>query len=68
MPTRKVAGCVPIRKGEKGIEVLLVESRRKQGRWLFPKGGVKKSEKANEAAVRETYEVNIIQENTILQL
>merc|ERR1712232_296406 len=42
--------------GEKGIEVLLVESRRKQGRWLFPKGGVKKSEKANEAAVRETYE------------
>eukprot|EP00188_Purpureofilum_apyrenoidigerum_P001267 Plantae.Rhodophyta-Purpureofilum_apyrenoidigerum.ctg16805.p2 GENE.Plantae.Rhodophyta-Purpureofilum_apyrenoidigerum.ctg16805~~Plantae.Rhodophyta-Purpureofilum_apyrenoidigerum.ctg16805.p2 ORF type:complete len:192 (+),score=60.20 Plantae.Rhodophyta-Purpureofilum_apyrenoidigerum.ctg16805:134-709(+) len=54
---RKVAGCVPVRMSGKGeFEVLLVKSRWVEGVWLFPKGGVEKSESAKECAVRETRE------------
>ncbi|EME32766.1 diphosphoinositol polyphosphate phosphohydrolase-like protein [Galdieria sulphuraria] len=54
---KKVAGCVPVRKGENGEwQVLLVQSRFKPDIWLFPKGGIEKREKNWDAALRETVE------------
>ena len=56
---RKVAGAVPMREGSEGPEVLLVQSSKVESRWLFPKGGTKKTEKRKEAAARETWEVGV---------
>jgi 8-oxo-dGTP pyrophosphatase MutT (NUDIX family) len=54
---KKVAGCVPVKKGEDGEwKVLMVQSRFKPEIWLFPKGGIEKKEKNWEAACRETVE------------
>lgn len=62
---RALAGCLPIRKQSanpnnqttlNGYDVLLISSRRKPGQLVFPKGGVKRGERPEEAALRETWE------------
>merc|ERR1712130_362653 len=53
---RKVAGAVPMREGSGGLEVLFVQSSKVKTRWLFPKGGTKKTEKRKQSAVSETWE------------
>lgn len=51
------AGVVAYRKNEeRGIEVLLVSSRRYPGTWVFPVGGIDEGETAEEAAARECVE------------
>ena len=46
---------MPYRKNPGGLEVLLITSRG-TGRWVIPKGGVKKGFTPAEAAEREAYE------------
>ncbi|OSX78850.1 hypothetical protein BU14_0096s0003 [Porphyra umbilicalis] len=53
---RRTAGCVPVQMGPDGWQVLLVSTRKHGDVWVFPKGGVKKSEKPKIAALRETRE------------
>lgn len=47
---------MPVRQTPTGWEVLLVDTRKHDDVWVFPKGGVKKIEKPRVAAVRETRE------------
>jgi len=56
LPSIPQAGCVPVQLGPDGWQVLLVSTRKHGDVWVFPKGGVKKSEKRKVAAVRETRE------------
>lgn len=58
MKHRRLAGCVPCRliKDSNIPELLLITSRRHPARLVFPKGGVKKGETPQEAALRETWE------------
>lgn len=54
---RRLAGCVPIRRGHRGaVEVLLITSRSHPKLMVFPKGGVKRNETPESAAQRETFE------------
>ncbi|KAM0681615.1 hypothetical protein GINT2_000128 [Glugoides intestinalis] len=48
---RIIAGAIPI---VDSYTVLLVES--KNGKWIFPKGGVKKEELPHQASQREAFE------------
>ncbi|GGA54539.1 NUDIX hydrolase [Nitratireductor aestuarii] len=55
-PPRTQVAALPWRKTEDGqIEVLLITSRRR-GRWILPKGWVKKEESPSSAAEREAFE------------
>jgi 8-oxo-dGTP pyrophosphatase MutT (NUDIX family) len=49
------AGAIPYRVIDGGVEVLLITSR-DTGRWIVPKGYVKKSESAEETALHEAFE------------
>ena len=50
------AAAIPYRRNEKnGLEILLVTSRRK-GRWVFPKGKIKRVMKPHLAAAQEAFE------------
>ena len=53
---RRLAGCVPIRRGHKDVKVLLISSRTHPNLMIFPKGGVKNDETPESAAQRETFE------------
>jgi 8-oxo-dGTP pyrophosphatase MutT (NUDIX family) len=56
MMAKKIqAGCLPIRRSNKGDEVLLITSRYR-GDWILPKGSIEEGEKARRAAVREAAE------------
>ena len=46
---------MPYRFSERGLEFCLITSR-KSGRWGFPKGGIRRNETANDAAVNEALE------------
>lgn len=61
---RQVAVAIPISAGStKGSEMIcLVTSRKHDGRWVLPKGGVEKGESAREAAVREMWEEGELRE------
>ncbi|ELA41796.1 uncharacterized protein VICG_01148 [Vittaforma corneae ATCC 50505] len=48
---RTIVGAIPILDDQK---ILFVKSRHEN--WIFPKGGVKKSEKSYDAATREAFE------------
>lgn len=50
------AGAVPVRRGRKGLEVLLVRPRSGALEWLLPKGHIDPGESAEQAAVRELRE------------
>jgi 8-oxo-dGTP pyrophosphatase MutT (NUDIX family) len=43
-------------RGDDGISILLVSSKKEPGHWIFPKGHVERGETAAEAALRETEE------------
>ena len=49
------AGTIPWRRTGKGVELLLITTRR-QRRWTIPKGGVEEGEDARTAAMRESWE------------
>ena len=51
---RQLAGCVPVSADY--TRCLLITSRHFPNDFVFPKGGVKRGESAEEAAVRETWE------------
>ena len=53
---RHVAVSVPYRRGAEGIEICLVSSRKHDGRWVLPKGGIEEGESEAQAAIRELYE------------
>lgn len=54
-PARVQAAALPWRKGEDGVEVLLVTSRG-AGRWVLPKGWPEGGEALSETALREAAE------------
>lgn len=58
MPKKIVykAGVVVSRKSEKGVEVLLVSSRKHKGSWVFPVGTVEEHETLQVTAARECEE------------
>ena len=49
------AGCLPLRQGPNGIEVLLVTSRY-TGQWIAPKGTIEPGEAPRDTAAREAEE------------
>ena len=53
---RRLAGCVPIKGRAEHLQVMLITSRRHPNRLVFPKGGVKRDESPESAALRETWE------------
>ena len=55
-PRRRIAACVPLRRGPRGLEVLLVTSRRRPGCWVLPKGGVACPADPADDALRECWE------------
>lgn len=54
-PILRQAGAIPFRHGTKGLKVLLITSR-DTGRWVIPRGGIKKGFTAAQTAEREAYE------------
>lgn len=50
------AGGVVVRRGAEGAEFLVVQSSRRPGEWVLPKGHVEPGEAPREAAVREVLE------------
>ncbi|MGE0282928.1 MAG: NUDIX hydrolase [Rhizobiaceae bacterium] len=54
-PSKLQVAALPWRVGHRGVEVMLVSSR-DTGRWVLPKGGVKKDEKLWRGAEREAEE------------
>jgi 8-oxo-dGTP pyrophosphatase MutT (NUDIX family) len=54
-PCKLQVAALPWRLGSNGVEVMLVTSR-DTGRWVLPKGGVKKDEKLWRGAQREAEE------------
>jgi 8-oxo-dGTP pyrophosphatase MutT (NUDIX family) len=51
------AGGIVFRLDKRGnVRVLLVTARRDRGRWVLPKGTIKRRESAADAALREVYE------------
>ena len=55
MKKEKSCGAVLCRKGENGMEVLLIKHKN-GGHWAFPKGHVEKKETESETALREIKE------------
>ncbi len=55
MKKEKSCGAVVYRKGENGLEILLIKHRN-GGHWAFPKGHVEKKETESETALREIRE------------
>lgn len=55
MKKEKSCGAVVYRKGETGMEVLLIKHKN-GGHWAFPKGHVEKKETESETALREIKE------------
>ena len=55
-PVISQAGCIVLRCERGDPEVLVVSSRRRRDRWVLPKGKLKKSESASDAALRELRE------------
>lgn len=53
---RRLAGCVPMKGGGDQLQVMLITSRSHPDRLIFPKGGVKRDESPESAALRETWE------------
>ncbi|CAM5529019.1 8-oxo-dGTP pyrophosphatase MutT (NUDIX family) [Aquamicrobium terrae] len=53
--TQQQYGALPWRLGRKGIEVLLITSRRR-GRWIVPKGWLVKGRSPAQSAAREAFE------------
>lgn len=54
---RERAACVPARVSQTGaLEVMLIESQKKPGTYVFPGGGIDAGESAEVAALRELYE------------
>lgn len=49
------AGAIPFRRSAEGLQVLLITSR-DRGRWVIPKGGIKKGFTPAQAAEAEAYE------------
>lgn len=49
------SGVIPYRRGDDGVEVLLVTSR-KQRRWVIPKGIIEEGMTAAESAIKEAEE------------
>jgi bis(5'-nucleosidyl)-tetraphosphatase len=62
------AGAVVFRLTRSGPRYLLVESRGKRGRWVFPKGHVEDGEAAAEAARREVAEEAGVRARTLRRL
>ncbi len=58
IPYRTAAGTGSSSGDAKGneLEVLLVSSRKHDGKWVLPKGGVEEGESTLQAAVRELWE------------
>ena len=52
MKKEKSCGAVVCRKGENGLEILLIQHKN-GGHWAFPKGHVEKKETEEETALRE---------------
>ena len=52
MKKEKSCGAVVCRKGENGLEILLIQHKN-GGHWAFPKGHVEKKETEEEPALRE---------------
>lgn len=52
---KKQAGCVPIKRIDNVLHVLLVTNKSGKN-WVLPKGSIKRSEVGHEAAKRETNE------------
>ena len=50
------AGGIVVRCDERGVRILVVASKRRQKRWVLPKGGVRDDEPPCEAALREVEE------------
>ena len=66
---RKRAACVPARVGARGApEVLLIESQKKPGTFVFPGGGIDGAESAEVAALRELYEEAGVSGHGLLRL
>ena len=55
-PVIPQAGCIVLRCERGDPEILVVSSRRRRDRWVLPKGKVKNSESASDAALRELRE------------
>ena len=55
MKKEKSCGAVVCRKGENGLEILLIQHKN-GGHWAFPKGHVEKKETEEETALREIKE------------
>ena len=55
LPIIHQAGCLPLRHGGSGPEVLLVTSRY-TGQWIAPKGSIEGGESPGQAAAREALE------------
>lgn len=55
MKKEKSCGAVVYRKGENGLEILLIKHKN-GGHWAFPKGHVEKKETESETALREIWE------------
>src|ERR1044072_7162169 len=53
-PKQAAAICYRLRKGQ--VEFLLVRTKSRQRRWIFPKGRIKKDEPIQVAALREAHE------------
>jgi 8-oxo-dGTP pyrophosphatase MutT (NUDIX family) len=53
---RQAGGIVVRRTKRGGVRILLVTSRHNRGRWVLPKGTIKRGESAADAALRETRE------------
>lgn len=53
---RQVAVAIPFCKIGKEVEICLVSSRKHDGQFVLPKGGVEKGEEVWQSAVREMWE------------
>lgn len=50
------AGTIPFKVLDGSIYICLVTSKKRKNKFVLPKGGIKRSESAADAAMRETYE------------